>query len=388
MTKFQRPKGTQDITPESVKTWQHVEAVAKQVFDNANFNEIRTPIFEHLDLFERGVGEGTDIVNKEMYAFEKGDRMLSLRPENTAGVVRAYIENGMTRWPKPVKLWYMGPMFRYERPQAGRQRQFHQVGIELLGLDTPESDAEVILTAMNLLSALNIQGLTLEINSLGDENTRPELLSQLRNKIQPELPNLCEDCQRRFESNVLRMLDCKNAQCQKIYAGMAIPELFKRITLESTHGPDFQKLLLILDALKISYVHNPMLVRGLDYYSHTVFEITSNQLGAQNAVCGGGRYNKLVSLLGGPETPAIGWAMGVERLLAHITAPEDKQLDYLIISDDSVKAFQRAQQLRKEGNRVDVNLSGKPVQKQLSQLGKAAAKNVLIIENGKEVFRT
>ena len=384
MTKYQRPKGTQDITPEDIATWQFLEQVTRTVFNNAHFQEVRTPILEHLDLFERGVGEDTDIVNKEMYAFEKGDRMLCLRPENTAGVVRAYVENGMTRWPKPVKLWYMGPMFRYERPQAGRQRQFHQIGIELLGLDTPESDAEVIMTAVSLLSQLGITGLSLEINSLGDESTRPELLKQLRALIQPELPLLCEDCQKRFETNVLRMLDCKHSACQNIYNHMDIPSLFKSITLGSSHGPDFQKLLSLLDALNIQYRHNPMLVRGLDYYSHTVFEITSNQLGAQNAVCGGGRYNKLVNTLGGPDTPAIGWAMGVERLLAHMTPQTEKPLDFYIISDNSSQALIRGQNLRNEGYTVEINLTGKPLAKQLSQLGKIKAKSILIIENGQE----
>jgi histidyl-tRNA synthetase len=376
---LQRPKGTQDIVAPSIYQWQHVEAMARHQLAMAHYQEIRTPIFESTHLFERGVGESTDIVNKEMYSFEKGDRWLTLRPENTAGVVRAYIENGMSRWPKPVKLFYIGPMFRYERPQAGRQRQFHQLGVEVFGLDTPASDAEVICMALALFQELGLKDLVLEINNIGCLTCREDFKQAFRKLVQPYLEALCEDCQKRYETNPLRMLDCKVPSCKAIYE---TPDIAAFLNQESTCEPcqtHFKTLTNLLEGLAIPYTRNKRLVRGLDYYTRTVFEITCNHLGAQNAVCGGGRYNGLMESLGGPETPAVGWAIGLERLTSLLPPAEVPALDYFIVSQETVPAFQLAQQIRAKGLRVAVDLSGKAFGKQLAQADKLKAKQVILL---------
>lgn len=376
------PKGTHDLLPKELATWHYVEEVAKSIFKSANFQEIRTPVFETTDLFERGVGEATDIVNKEMYTFEKGDRLLTLRPENTAGVVRAYIQHGMDRWPKPVKLYYIGPMFRYERPQAGRQRQFHQIGVELFGLDTPQSDAAVILLAMDFFKRLGLPGLTLEINNVGCFECRGNFRDKLRALTADKLEELCKDCQSRYGVNPLRMLDCKNPVCKDIYAS---PEIAQFLGMDHTCGAcqhHFEALLEILNECQVPYHHNKMLVRGLDYYTRTVFEITSTHLGAQNAVCGGGRYNHLVKTLGGPETPAVGWALGVERLVSLIQPCDIQPLDYYIVSDTPAQALLLAREIQESANfaaSVDVDLSEKSIGKQIAQADKLKALNVIIL---------
>ena len=224
MSKLQRPKGTQDIL-EPIADWQRLEAVVRQTLARTGYQECRTPLLEHTDLFLRGVGDTTDIVNKEMYTFEKGDRSLTLRPEGTAGTVRAFMENGLSRWPKPVRLFYIGPMFRYERPQAGRLRQFHQVGVEQFGLDTPESDIEILTTALSLLENLGLSGLSLQLNNLGTAADRELFKQRLRDTLQPVKPELCDTCQTRFDTNPLRMLDCKNPSCQAIYQGPLLADL-------------------------------------------------------------------------------------------------------------------------------------------------------------------
>ncbi|WP_373531818.1 histidine--tRNA ligase [Vampirovibrio sp.] len=376
---IQRPKGTQDLFGDESARWEAVEALCRLQFKNAGYQEIRTPAFEHTELFERGVGEATDIVNKEMYTFEKSERRLSLRPEGTAGVVRSFIEQGMGRWPKPVKLYYMGPMFRYERPQAGRQRQFHQVGVELFGLDTPASDAEVILMAMRLFESLGLPNLSLQINNIGTAACRETFKAGLKVRVQPYLSQLCADCQTRYDSNPLRMLDCKNTACQSIYGLPDIQQFLQTDFTSEACQAHFAQLLSILDALKVPYQRNFMLVRGLDYYTKTVFEITSTNLGAQNAVCGGGRYNTLVEDLGGPETPAIGWALGLERLMSLVGALPVKPLDYYIVTDQHAAAFDLAEQLRAQHHRVEVDLSGKGFGKQLERAAKLNATQVLIL---------
>ncbi len=373
------PKGTHDLLPEDLRTWNYVEETVRAVFSRANFQEIRTPVFEATELFKRGVGESTDIVNKEMYTFEKGDRSLTLRPENTAGVVRSYIQHGMDRWPKPVKLYYMGPMFRYERPQAGRQRQFHQIGVELFGLDTPQSDAAVIELAMQLFKTLGLPELKLEINNVGCFECREDFRNRLKAILQPYLSQLCEDCNTRFHTNPLRMLDCKNAQCKKLFAQ---PEVVEFLSGESTCEPcqsHFNALLKILEKLEIPYQRNAMLVRGLDYYTRTVFEITSTHLGAQNAVCGGGRYNGLVKNLGGPDTPAVGWALGVERLVSLIQPRLAGAPDFYVASDDAALALKLGEQVRAAGYVVEVDLSDRNLGKQIAQANKLGAAKTLIM---------
>ncbi len=376
---IQRPKGTQDIVGDDAARWEAVEAICRTRFNQAGYREIRTPIFESTELFARGVGETTDIVNKEMYTFEKGERLLSLRPEGTAGVVRSFIEQGMSRWPKPVKLYYMGPMFRYERPQAGRQRQFHQVGVELFGLDTPAADAEVILMAMQLFEALKLPNLALEINNIGTPDDRAKFSDGLRQQVNPYRSELCGDCQNRFLTNALRLLDCKNPSCKAIYAKPEIQAFIEKDFTSPESQAHFAELSRILDALKIQYRRNPMLVRGLDYYTKTVFEITSTSLGAQNAVCGGGRYNRLMEELGGPDTPAVGWALGMERLMSLAGELPLPQLDYYIVTDQHARAFELATQLHAKGLKAEVDLSGKGFGKQLERASKLNARFAVIL---------
>lgn len=376
---IQRPKGTQDIFGDDVERWEYVESLCRLHFQNSNYQEVRTPIFESTELFERGVGEGTDIVNKEMYTFEKEERRLSLRPENTAGVVRSFIEQGMSRWPKPVKLYYIGPMFRYERPQAGRQRQFHQIGIEMFGLDTPAADAEVIVMAMRLFEKLQLPNLALEINNIGTPECRERFKTDFRALIQPYLSELCEDCQTRYNTNPLRMLDCKNERCKTIYAQPQIKEFLEKDFTSPECQAHFQQLLSILESLKIPFKRNPYLVRGLDYYTKTVFEITSTNLGAQNAVCGGGRYNNLMEELGGPEMPAVGWALGLERLMALVGELPKRSLDYYIVTDQHAEAFALADALRSQDYKVDVDLSGKGFGKQFERAGKLNARQAIVL---------
>ena len=305
-------KGTKDILPADVPMWQMLEKNALEVFSKYGYEEIRTPIFEVTELFARGVGDTTDIVNKEMYTFEKSDRSLTLRPENTAGVVRSFIENGMTRLSAPVKLWYKGPMFRYERPQAGRQRQFHQVGVEMFGVKEPAADAEVILLAVNYLKSLGLNDLEVEINSLGCPECREAYKNKIKAVLKPEFENLCDDCKNRYEKNPLRLLDCKVESCKAIFEKPEIKAVIQSDFICEACAEHYSKLKSYLDELGIKYVENKLLVRGLDYYNRTVFEIKSNNLGSQNAVCGGGRYDSLVRNLGGEDTPAVGWAMGME----------------------------------------------------------------------------
>jgi len=376
---LQRPKGTQDIVGEDTYRWSSVESLCREMFHQARFQEIRTPIFESTDLFERGVGEGTDIVSKEMYTFEKSERSLTLRPEGTAGVVRSFVEQGMSRWPKPVKLFYMGPMFRYERPQAGRQRQFHQIGVELFGPESAAADAEVILLAWRLFEKLQLPGLTLEVNNIGTPACRELFKAGLRERVEPYLTELCSDCQTRFNTNPLRMLDCKVPTCRAIYARPEIIEF-----LESDFGNEdsqkhFADLLDILTSLEIPYKRNFSLVRGLDYYTKTVFEITATHLGAQNAVCGGGRYDRLMSDLGGPATPAVGWALGQERLMALVGELPRPGLDFYIVTDVHTAAFPLAEKLRALGAIVEVDLSFQNFGKQLERAHRFNAANTLVL---------
>lgn len=365
-------KGTKDILPQDVASWQRMEKIALEVFSKYGYKEIRTPIFEATELFARGVGDTTDIVNKEMYTFEKSDRSLTLRPENTAGVVRSFIENGMARLSPPVKLWYKGPMFRYERPQAGRQRQFHQVGVEMFGVKQPTADAEVILLAVNYLKALGLNDLEVEINSLGCPKCREAYKAKIKEVLKPEFENLCEDCQNRYEKNPLRLLDCKVDSCKEIFAKPEIQKVIQSDFICEECAEHYRAVKSYLDVLRIKYVENKLLVRGLDYYNRTVFEIKSNNLGSQNAVCGGGRYDSLVRNLGGDDTPAVGWAMGMERLNSLLPPVEPQKLDAYIVSNSPADAFELAEELRAAGKNIEFDLTNKKFTKQLEKAGKVA----------------
>lgn len=375
------PKGTKDILPEEILTWQNIEKTASDVFSRANFKEIRTPVFEDTDLFERGVGETTDIVNKEMYTFIKSDRSLTLRPENTAGVVRAYLEHNMFRESPPVKLWYKGPMFRYERPQAGRQRQFHQIGVEMFGVQDASADAECILLASKFLNALGLNNLVVEINSLGCSVCRKEYKEKLKKAIAPFLKDLCEDCQNRYEKNPLRILDCKNENCNKLFQDYNLKNTVSSIDLCDECASHYKKLKEYLDILNIKYVENSFLVRGLDYYTKTVFEIKSNDLGSQNAVCGGGRYDGLVEMLGGVSTPAVGWAMGVERLSSLIKQIEERKIDYFVVSDNQKEAVKLVLKLRDAGYIADFDYNSRKFSKQLEKAAKISKFAIILGED-------
>lgn len=365
-------KGTKDILPQEVGQWHRLEKNALEIFTRYGYKEIRTPIFEATELFARGVGDTTDIVNKEMYTFEKSDRSITLRPENTAGVVRSFIENGMARLSAPVKLWYKGPMFRYERPQAGRQRQFHQVGVEIFGIKEPTADAEAIMLAVDYLNSLGLNDLEVEINSLGCPKCREEYKNKIKEVLKPEFDNLCEDCQNRYEKNPLRLLDCKVESCKEIFAKPEIQKVIQSDFICEECAQHYSELKSYLDKLNIKYVENKLLVRGLDYYNRTVFEIKSNNLGSQNAVCGGGRYDSLVRNLGGEDTPAVGWAMGMERLNSLLPEIEPEKLDGYIVSNSPADAFTFAQELRAKGLNVEFDLANKKFTKQLEKASKVA----------------
>lgn len=365
-------KGTKDILPQDMEMWHFLEEKANEVFSKYGFKEIRTPIIEVTELFARGVGDTTDIVNKEMYTFEKSERSITLRPENTAGVVRSYIENGMSRLSAPVKLWYHGPMFRYERPQAGRQRQFHQVGVEMFGIEQPTADAEVILMAVNYLKALGLNDLEVEINSLGCPKCREEFKNKLKAVLKPYFNELCEDCQKRYEKNPLRLLDCKVESCKEIFEKPEIKEVINSDFICEDCSHHYTELKLYLDRMGVKYKENKLLVRGLDYYNRTVFEIKSNNLGSQNAVAGGGRYDGLVGQLGGNPTPAIGFAMGMERLISLLPTKDSKKLDAYVVSNFPVDAFVLAEELRNQGLNVEFDLTNKKFTKQLEKASKVA----------------
>jgi histidyl-tRNA synthetase len=311
-TKVQSVKGTRDLLPPDTAVWAEVEAIARRVFGLHGFQEIRTPIFEETDLFVRGVGESSDIVGKEMYSFaDKGGRQLTLRPENTAAVCRAYVQHGMQTWPQPVRLFYIGPQFRYERPQKGRYRQFHQIGAEYLGRYTPEADIEVLALLDLFFQELGFADRKVLVNTVGDAESREEFKSRLVEYLVPRAGDLGEDSQRRLQTNPLRILDTKIPGEKAILAGA--PSL--RDCLSAGSRDHFQRVLQGLESLDIRYEVSAHLVRGLDYYTDTVFEIVSPELGAQDALCGGGAYEKLVEELGGPATYGVGFAIGQDRLI-------------------------------------------------------------------------
>lgn len=374
-------KGTKDILPVEMPVWHFMEEKANEVFAKYGAKEIRTPIFEATELFARGVGDTTDIVNKEMYTFEKSERSLTLRPENTAGVVRAFIENGMHRLSAPVKLWYKGPMFRYERPQAGRQRQFHQVGVEVFGIKEAAADAEVILMAVNYLKALGLNDLSVEINSLGCPSCRENFKTKLKEVLKPYLKDLCPDCQARYEKNPLRLLDCKVPECKEIYAKPEVQAVIQSDFICEECANHFNELKNYLNKLGIKYSINKLLVRGLDYYNRTVFEITSNNLGSQNAVCGGGRYDSLVKNLGGEDIPAVGFAMGMERLASLLGEKGETKTKAFIVCTNPAEALKLTEELREAGISAEFDLSNKKFVKQLEKASKVAEYALILGED-------
>lgn len=327
--KYQAPRGTQDILPKDTLKWQKIIDVSRKVLEYYSFKRIVIPVFEHTELFQRSVGESTDIVNKEMYTFlDRSERSLTLRPEATAGIVRAYIENGLHREPKPIKLWTEGPMFRYERAQAGRFRQFHQINAEVLGDSSFSPEVESIYLISRILEELNID-FQIEINSLGDKESRKSYKEYFQKYTKGFLGDLCTDCKRRYEQNPLRMLDCKVKADQEIYAGAKKPLEF----LSSESSKKWEEIKTFLGLYKDknqrqikNIFTNPSMVRGLDYYNDFIFEIksTNEVLKGQSTICAGGRYDNLVESLGGPKTPGFGWAMGIERLML-ITKEQKEQ---------------------------------------------------------------
>ena len=371
-------KGTKDILPTDMSVWHFMEEKAKETFTKYGAKEIRTPIFEATELFARGVGDTTDIVNKEMYTFEKSERSLTLRPENTAGVVRSFIENGMHRLSAPVKLWYKGPMFRYERPQAGRQRQFHQVGVEVFGIKQATADAEVILMAVNYLKALGLNDLSVELNSLGCPECREVFKTKLKEVLKPYLNELCPDCQARYEKNPLRLLDCKVEECKTIYEKPEVQAIIQSDFICEDCSEHFEELKTYLNELNINYSINKLLVRGLDYYNRTVFEIKSNNLGSQNAVCGGGRYDSLVKNLGGEDTPAIGFAMGMERLASLLGEHQEQKTTAFVVSNNSLEGLKLTEEIRELGVTCEFDLTNKKFVKQLEKASKVARFAVIL----------
>ncbi|MEM8639678.1 MAG: histidine--tRNA ligase [Cyanobacteria bacterium P01_G01_bin.54] len=384
MEKIQALRGTRDILPDEVGAWQQVEAIARHCFARAAYQEIRTPIFEQTDLFARGIGEATDVVGKEMYTFtDRGDRSVTLRPEFTAGVVRAFIQNSKAFQGSVQRLWYAGPVFRYERPGAGRQRQFHQIGAEVIGNGSPAADVEVIAIAMDILQQLGLKSLSLVINSLGTQADRQQYRDALVNYFTPYKADLDPDSQDRLTRNPLRILDSKDEQTQTIVKDA--PQLLDYLAADSQ--AHFAQVQAMLRMLEIPFTVNPRLVRGLDYYTHTAFEIQSDDpdLGSQVAVGGGGRYDGLVEQLGGKPTPAVGWAMGVERLILLLAKLQARTAGvpavYVVSRGDraTAQAMLIAQKLRYADLRVEFDLTGANFKKQFKRADNSGAAVCLVV---------
>jgi histidyl-tRNA synthetase len=380
---LQSLRGMVDLLPEQISLWQHLEAVAREQFRRASVLEIRTPLLEATELFARGIGEATDVVGKEMYSFlDRGERSCTLRPEGTASVVRAAIQHNLLSQ-GAQRLWYGGPMFRYERPQKGRQRQFHQIGLELLGVADPRADVEAIAIAWDLLEALGLDDLTLELNTLGTGEDRARYRAELVRWLEAHLEELDPDSQSRVHTNPLRVLDSKDPRTQSLLEGA--PQLGDALSGESHER--FSRVRQGLEALGIPFRLNPRLVRGLDYYSHTAFEITSTHLGAQATVCGGGRYDGLVEQLGGPATPAVGWALGLERLVlllaqrqAAPASPPPPDL-YVVNRGEAAEPWALAcvRRWRLAGLAVELDLSGAAFGKQFKRADRSGAPLAVVI---------
>lgn len=384
-----KPKGTHDIYGEEMKRWEYVSRVVDEVMDRYNYGKIRTPIFESTDLFHRGVGDTTDIVSKETYDFvDRGERNMTLRPEGTAGVVRSFIENKMYGDAvQPVKLYYNGTMYRYERPQSGRDRELTQFGVEVLGCSDPAMDAEVISVAVNIFKLLGLNGVKVKINSLGDIESRNNYRETLIKYFEPRINELCPDCQERLKKNPLRILDCKfDAEHELIKNA---PVMLDYLNEESKNR--FEDVQNYLDVLDIDYEVDPKIVRGLDYYSHTVFEIeaTVKDFGSNNVLAGGGRYDTMVENLGGPDTPGIGFACGIGRLVMalekeNVKLPINNELDaFILYANTTEKEYAMAltQDLRLNGFRVETEYIGRSLKGQFKQADRLNAKFLIILND-------
>lgn len=374
-------KGTQDILPPESETWRYLEDTASRVFRDFGFQEIRLPVMEYTDVFIRSIGETTDIVEKEMYTFrDKGDRSVTLRPEGTASVVRSFVQNTLHAKNPVNKLFYMGPMFRYERPQAGRYRQFHQIGAEVFGAGEPEADAEILLMLKILLEKLGLEELDCQVNSIGCPKCRPVYRDAVRAFFSDKQEALCEECQRRFHSNPLRIMDCKSKKC--IELRREAPSIIEY--LDDGCRSHFESVIELLGMLEVPYTINPNLVRGLDYYTRTTFEVIAGGLGAQNAVVAGGRYDGLVEEFGGPPMPALGFAMGVERLISLIRdgfIPLRRPALFIAALGEPAgrRAMELAGRLRAKGVWVETAYGNGSLKSQMKRADKAGAAQVLII---------
>ena len=378
------PKGTKDVLPAEAYKWHFIENTARKIASLYDLKEIRTPVFEHTELFLRGVGDTTDIVNKEMYTFlDKGERSITLKPEGTAGVVRSFIENGLASGVLPLKMYYFTPVFRYERPQAGRLREHHQFGVEIFGGKGADTDAEVILLARDYIRALGVEGVELNLNSIGCKHCRPKFNEALKEYLRPHLAQMCPTCNARFEKNPLRILDCKEEACSKINENA--PKTTDFLCDECREH--FEQLKSILDACGVRYTLNPKLVRGLDYYSKTVFEFVSTSIGSQGTVLGGGRYDTLIENLGGPSTPAVGFGSGIERMLLVLEntgreIPRESALGAYVAGMDEggrAAAFMLANDLRQAGISADCDHAMRSVKAQFKYAGKVGARYVIVI---------
>lgn len=383
---IQKPRGTQDVLPKQIAVWQYIEQQLRDACTRFNYQEIRTPMFEHIELFKRGVGDTTDIVSKEMYDFfDKGNRHIALRPEGTASTVRAYVENKLYGETDIQKLYYLGPMFRYERAQKGRLRQFNQFGIEALGSFDPLIDAEVVALAMEIYANVGLKNIKLVINSLGDLESRMAHRQALVEHFTPVMGELCQDCQTRLEKNPLRILDCKvDAKHESMQSA---PQILNYLNTESKNY--FQAVLAALTAMEIPYTVDANLVRGLDYYNHTAFEIVLDDpsFGAQTTLCGGGRYNGLVEQLGGPATPGIGFGLGIERLVLaleqqEIALPFTEQVDVYFMGlgqEARIASARLIHQLRQNGVSVETDYQGRGMKAMFKAANRAAAKFAVIL---------
>lgn len=377
-------KGTLDLLPkESYKT-QYIESAVREIAENFGFYEMRTPVFEHTELFQRSVGETTDVVQKEMYTFEdKGGRSITLRPEGTAGAARAFLENGLFNEPMPQKIYYLTSCYRYEKPQAGRLREFHQFGVEAFGAASPAQDAEIIALANEVFNYLDVENLTLEINSIGCPTCRAEYQKALKEYFESYKSELCETCQGRLERNPMRILDCKSPVCSKIAAGA--PKILDYLCDDCR--AHFEAVQQYLNAMQIDFIVNPEIVRGLDYYTRTVFEFVSKEIGAQGTVCGGGRYDGLLEELGGKPMPACGFGMGIERLLLLMDAqktpfPERKSCDIYFASmgeKANLEAARLALDLRNEGLSAQFDTVGRGLKAQMKYADKLGALYTVVL---------
>lgn len=377
------PKGTKDVLPEESYKWHYVENTARKVAETFGIREIRTPTFEHTELFLRGVGDTTDIVNKEMYTFlDKGNRSITLKPEGTAGVARAFIENGLFNSAMPLKTYYITPVFRYERPQAGRLREHHQFGVEFYGAKGADTDAEVILTAYTLLTKLGLN-VSLNVNSMGCKKCRAEYNAALKEYLKGSVDKMCKSCRERYEKNPLRILDCKEEGCKKITENAPVITDY----LCKDCSDHFNELKSYLGVAGLAYTVNPHIVRGLDYYTKTVFEFVTDSLGSQGTVCGGGRYDGLIADIGGNECPGVGFGMGIERVLMLMEAegvkiPDEEKIKVFIASCGEAankKAFKICYELRKKGVSAETDHMQRSFKAQFKYADKAGAKYVIAI---------